>query len=106
VRVRGAGEVEQVGLLGLIELQSAGERDEDGLRRAGEVAAFEAGVVVDADAGQHRDLLPAQPLDPAVRAVERQPGLVGSDPGAARDQELADLPLRFTFATVRSPPPA
>jgi hypothetical protein len=57
VGVRGAGEVEQVGLLGL-ELECAAEGEEHGLGGAGEVAAFDAGVVVDADAGQHRDLFP------------------------------------------------
>jgi hypothetical protein len=49
VGVRRSGEVEQVSLLGLVELQGAGKGDEHGLRRAGEVAAFEAGVVIHAD---------------------------------------------------------
>ena len=60
-RLRGAGEVEQVRALGLVELQRAGERLEHALGDAAHVAALEARVVRDADAGEHRDLLAAQP---------------------------------------------
>jgi len=44
-RVRGAREVEEVAALGLVELQRARERLQDGLGDAAEVAALEAGVV-------------------------------------------------------------
>ena len=57
----GAGEVVQVGALGLVELQGAGEAVEDAVGDAGEVAAFELGVVLDADAGQVGDLLRRSP---------------------------------------------
>ena len=42
---------------------------------------------------QKGDLIAAQPRDPsAVSAVNREPGLHGGDSGAARAQELPDLP--------------
>jgi len=51
------GEVEQVRTFGLVELERTGEGFEDRLGDAGEVPAFEACVVVGADAGQQCDLL-------------------------------------------------
>lgn len=44
---------------GVVELQRAGERFEDAFGDAAELAAFQAGVVGDADAGQDRDLFAA-----------------------------------------------
>ena len=95
VRVcRGAREVEQVRTLGLVELQRPGERLEHALGDAGRVAALEAGVVVDADAGEDRDLFAAQAGDAApATAVRGQAGLLGRDPGSPGGQELADLVL-------------
>jgi len=58
-----------VGALGLVQLQGAGDALEDAVGRPGGPAAFQAGVVVDADPGEERDLLAAQPGDPAVAAV-------------------------------------
>jgi hypothetical protein len=46
--------------LGVVELKPAGERLEHALRDASQIAALHAGVVVDADAGEHRHFLPAQ----------------------------------------------
>ena len=43
--------------LGLVELQRTHERLQHGLRDAAQVAALEPRVVVDADAGEERDLL-------------------------------------------------
>ena len=57
---------------------------------AGEVAAFELGVVLDADPGERGDLAAAQPGHPAV-ARGGQAGLLRGDLGSARDEELADL---------------
>ncbi len=54
-----AGEVKQVLALGLVELQRRREPVEDGVGRAGEVPALHPDVVVDAHAGQQRDLLAA-----------------------------------------------
>ena len=60
-RLRCAREVEEVGALGVVELQRAGERLQHALGDAACVAALEPGVVVDADAGEQRDLLAAEP---------------------------------------------
>ena len=84
-------EGEEVLSLGLVELQRRGEGVEDGLRGAGETAALHAYVVVHGDACQHRDLLAAQPLDPAVAAVGRQSRLLGGDASPPRTEEFADL---------------
>ena len=65
--------------LHLVELQGPCERLEHGLGDAGDVAALEPRVVVDADAGEHRDLLPPKPRNAPVLAVPRQPRLVGRD---------------------------
>ena len=56
-----AGEIEEVRALGLVELKRTGERLEHGVGDAGGVAAFELGVVGDADAGERGDLLASKP---------------------------------------------
>jgi len=55
--------------LGVVELQGTGERVEDTVRRAGEVAPLEAGVVVDAHPGEHRDFFAAQSGHATVAAI-------------------------------------
>jgi hypothetical protein len=99
-RVRCACEVEQVGAFGVVELERPGERFEHAVGGAGDVSAFQARVVLDADAGQGGDLLAAQPRN-AATAVGRQPCLLGRDPGAAGGEELADLLLGLHEAQVR-----
>src|SRR4051795_1900925 len=91
-RLGGAGEVEQVGALGVIELERAGQRVQHALGGAAHVSALQAGVVRDAHAGQDGDL-PAAQSGNAATAVRRQPHLLGGDPGAAGGEELADLLL-------------
>ena len=59
-RLSRAREVEEVRVFGLVELEGARDRLEDGLGDAARVAAFEARVVVDADAGEQRDLFAAE----------------------------------------------
>src|SRR5215212_11056361 len=76
---------------GVVELQRPGQRLQDALGDAAETAAFEPGVVIDADAGEQRDLLPAQPSHPAVAAVHRQASPLRSDLGAPGGEEIADL---------------
>jgi hypothetical protein len=88
--VCGAGEVQEVGAFGVVELERAGERVGHALGGPVHVPALEAGVVGDADAGQDGDLLAAQSRN-ATRAVGGQPDLGWSDPSAAGGQELADL---------------
>lgn len=53
-------EVEQVGALGIVELQRSGDGVQDAVGRAGDRPAFELRVVVDADAGEEGDLLTSQ----------------------------------------------
>ena len=87
---RGAGEVVEVGALGLVELERLGERFQHALRDTADVAALEALVVVDADAGERGDLLAPQPGD-APPAMGRQAGLLRGDPRTPGGQELRDL---------------
>ena len=55
----GAREVVQVSAFSVVELQRAGERLQDALGDAADVAALQSPVVLDAHAGQRRDLLPS-----------------------------------------------
>ena len=81
-----------MGALGLVQLQGVGDAVQHGIRCAGQVAALHPHVVVDADAGQQGYLFAPQTLHAAVApAVRRQSGLVGSQPCAPGDQEVADL---------------
>ena len=90
-RVRGAHEVEQVGSFGVVELQRPDDSFEHVFGHAGGVAALEARVVLDADAGEHRRLLATQALHAPVAAVGREAGLFGRDLRSPRSQELADV---------------
>jgi hypothetical protein len=49
--VCGAGEVEEVGTFGVVELERAGERAQHALGDAIHVSALKPGVVLDAHAG-------------------------------------------------------
>ena len=88
--VGGAGQVEQVGALGLVELQRSGQGVEDAGGGAGDLAALEAGVVLDAQPGERGDLAAPQ-SGHAAGAGGRQADLVRGDPGAAGGEELAHL---------------
>jgi hypothetical protein len=90
-RVHGAHEVEEVDSFGFVELQGADDSFEHVLGDTGGVAAFEAGVVLDADAGEHRDLFASEAFDAAVGPIGGQAGLLGVDLVSPRDQELADV---------------
>ena len=89
----GADEPVEVVALGLVELECVRDPVQDALGDAAGLAALEAGVVLDADAGEQGDLLAAQPGDAAVGAVHGQPGLLGGDPGPARGEEFPDVVL-------------
>lgn len=69
-------EFEHVRALLVAEAQDTGEGVQHG-RRGLPAPLLQARVVVGADRGQQRDLLPAQPLDPALRTAVREPGLAG-----------------------------
>jgi hypothetical protein len=79
-----------MGSFGVVELEGAGDRVEDGCRDAGESTAFQFGVVLDAHPGECGDLATAQ----AGHATGTHVGeacLLGSDLGSPRDEELAYL---------------
>ena len=80
-----------MGALGLVELQCTRKRLEDGFGHAGGGAAFEAGVVVRADAREKRHLLTSEPGHAPVASEPGQARVLGRDPGTARGQELAHL---------------
>lgn len=72
------GEVEPVGAFAFLELQCPREIVEHTIADAVGVPAFEAGVVVDADCGERRDLLPARTQGRG--GCRRRPGAL-PDPG-------------------------
>jgi hypothetical protein len=88
---RCAGQAEQVGTFGLVELQGLGERVQHAVRHALGVAALQPRVVLDAHTGQQGGLLAAQAGDAPMAAVGGQAGLLGGDLAASGDQELAQL---------------
>jgi hypothetical protein len=100
--VRGAGEVEEVGALGVVELKRASQRREDALGDPVHVSALKAGVVRSAHTGQNGDLLATESRN-AATAVGGQSRLLGRDPGAARREELADLLLAVHAPSVDPP---
>ena len=80
-----------MGAFGFVELKGAGDRFQHAVGDAGEVAAFEAGVVVDAHAGEHGDFLAAQAGHTAAAVVNGQADLLWCDPGPPGGQELANV---------------
>ena len=93
-RPGGAGEVEQVRVFGVVELQAAGECVEHALRDPAEVAPLHLGVVVHADTGEHRCLFAAQAGNASGVAKDRQASLLWGDLRAAGRQKLTDLASR------------
>ena len=80
-----------MGSFGVVQLQRAGECLEHRLGNAAQIAALETRVVVDADAGQKRDLLAAEPGHAPRSAVRAQPCLLRRDLRPPGGQELANL---------------
>ena len=74
--VGGAGEVDEVVAFGVVELQGAGDGVEDLVGDAGDGAAFELGVVLDAQPGERGDLARAAARAPAGCAPAGQPDLL------------------------------
>jgi hypothetical protein len=96
--------MEKVGTFGVIELQGTRDRVEHRGGYAGQRAAFELAVVLDADPGECGDLAAPKSRHPA-RADDRQPRLLRGDLGTPRDQELADLGaiVHVNHGTARPP---
>ena len=88
--VGSVSQMEQVGALGVIELQSSGDRIQDRDGYASDRAPFKLRVVLHADSGKRSDLAAAQPRNPACADVGH-PRLLRGDSGSPRDQELPDL---------------
>ena len=88
--MRGASEVEEMRAFGIFESKRAGERIEHAVGGPLEVAALDAGVIGNADAGQHGDLLAAQARN-ATGAMQRQTDLVWGQARAARHEKRADV---------------
>jgi hypothetical protein len=57
LEVRHPNQVEEMGMLGLVELECAAYRLQDVVGDAARLAALEPRVVLDADTGEERDLL-------------------------------------------------
>jgi hypothetical protein len=89
--VGGADEVEQMGSFGVVELQCTCDSFEDVFGRAGCVAPLEAGVVLDADASEHRGLLAPQAFHSPVAAVGGKSSLLGCDLRPPGGEELTDV---------------
>src|SRR5206468_9257890 len=84
---------------GVIELERARQRLQHTLGDPAHVSALQAGVVRNAHAGQDGNLLAAEPGHSAT-AEGDQPRLFGSDPRAARPQEVSDLFFRVHEISV------
>lgn len=92
-RLGGAGEVEEVSALGVVEFQCTRQRVEDAVGGPSEVAALQACVVRDAYPCQDGDFFASQSWH-AAGAVVGQADVGGFELGSPRGQEIADLVAR------------
>lgn len=86
----GAGQVEEVGAFVVIQFQGLGDGGEDVFGDAADVALFQPGVPLGADAGEDGDFFAAQARD-AASAAGGQPDLFGGDLGASAGKEVPDV---------------
>ena len=99
--LRCACEIEEVGSFGVVELKRAGERFQHGLRDAAGLPPFEPCVVVDADPGEQRNLLPAESRHATCAgSVGAQACLLRRDLRAPGSQELTELVPRVHDASL------
>ena len=96
-----AREVEEVRAFGLVELQRPGQGLEDPGGCAGDLAALEAGVVLDAEPSQRRDLAAAQSGHPPA-AGGRKSDLIRGDASATSSEELAHFLTTPALSTTPS----
>ena len=93
------GQLEQVRLLGVGELQRPGERGADLRGRGTGPALLEAHDVVDRDAGEQRELLATQPRRPSRRvAGKAERGGVGAVAPCAQDRTQGVLVAHLAHA--------
>ncbi len=85
------GEFAQVLVFLVVHVQGAGEGVQDGGAGAGLLAAFQADVVVDADARQGGQFLPAQSGRAAEAGADGEADVFGAGLGAAGAQIAAQL---------------
>ena len=86
-----AGQIEQMLPFGVVKLQRPRHRLQHRPRRPRQMAPLEPAVVVDAQPGEHGDLLPPQARNAPVPAVAGQAGLLRSDSRPAADQKVPDV---------------
>jgi hypothetical protein len=85
-----------MGPFGFVEQESTGDSFEDAVGDAGEVAALQTGVVVDAHPGEDGDLFAAQAGHPPVGTMGRQSDVLWGDAGAAGGEKLlADAQVKL-----------
>src|SRR6185437_6737744 len=102
-RLRGAGEVEEVGALGVVEVERPRKCLQHALGDSSHASALQAGVVRNAHSGQDGDLLTTERGHPPT-AERDQPRLLGRDPGTARRQEVSDLIFRVHEVSLDAAP--
>lgn len=88
--VGGLGEQEQVAPFDVVELEGPADCVENTRRYASKGAAFKLGVILDAHPGQRGHLAAAQSGYPTLPSLGHS-GLLWTDLGSARGQELADF---------------
>lgn len=80
-----------MGSFGVVQPQCAGQSVEHLLGDTGEVAAFQADVVIGADTSEQRDLFPAQSGNSPLVAIGRKAGLFRGDVRATGGEELTHV---------------
>ena len=77
--------------LSLIETERTGDRVKNTVGHSTEIASFETGVVVDADAGEACDLVPPEARHASSTTNAEDTCLLGRQSRSAGGQEVSDL---------------
>ena len=91
-RVGGVRQIVQVGVLGFVQLQGAGDGVEHAVGDSGQVAPLQLGVVVGTDSGEYGYFFATQSWHTAA-AMGGQTDLLRGNSGASGGQELPNLAL-------------
>ena len=94
-----------MGALGVVELQRTSDRIEHLLGGAGQITAFEPGVVLDAEPGERSDFTATQPRY-APTTHGREADLCRGDLASARHQELSGFATTIHASRVNAAPAA